>query len=148
MNHMSSVDVEKEKILVNLVVQGLIEADMSKDLNRIMEFFAEDIIYQPPGVPSIVGKEALRQYLDGAFDQIEDMKTGSERTEVSVSGDLAYSVGWFKSKRYDWDDYLDYKYLFALRKAVDGWKIVAESFSRNSREGGEYYGYRPENERR
>jgi ketosteroid isomerase-like protein len=144
---MSSVDVEKEKRSVDLVVQGLIEADKSKDLDRIMEFFADDIIYQPPGVPPIIGKEALRQYLDGAFDLTEDMKAGSDRTGVSLSGDLAYSVGWFKSKRYGWEDYLDYKYLFALRKTVNGWKIVAESFSRNSREGGEYYGYRPVDER-
>ena len=144
---MSSVDVEKEKRLVDLVVQGLCEADKSKDLDRIMEFFAEEIIYQPPGVPPLFGKDAVRQYLDGAFDQLEDMKAGSFRTEVSISGDLAYSVGWFKSKRYDWEDYLDYKYLFALRKTVNGWKIVAESFSRNSQEGGEYYGYRPGDER-
>jgi len=112
-----------------------------------VEFFADEIIYQPPGVPSLFGKDAVRQYLDGAFDQLEDMKAGSDRTDVSVSGDLAYSVGWFKSKRYGWKDYLDYKYLFALRKTVDGWKIVAESFSRNSQEGGEYYGYRPGDER-
>ena len=144
---MSSVDVEKEKRLVDLVVQGLCEADVSKDLDRVIEFFAEDIIYQPPGVPSLFGKDAVRQYLDGAFDQLEDMKAGSDRTEVSVSGDLAYSVGWFKSKRYDWKDYLDYKYLFVLRKTFDGWKLVAESFSRNSQEGGEYYGYRPGDER-
>jgi ketosteroid isomerase-like protein len=145
---MSSTNVEKEKRLVDQVVQGLCEADVSKDLDRIMEFFAEDIIYQPPGVPPILGKDALRRYLDGAFDKTEDMKAGSDRTEVSISGDFAYSVGWFKSKRYDWDDYLDYKYLFTLRKTYDGWKIVAESFSRNSREGGEYYGYRPKEEGR
>jgi ketosteroid isomerase-like protein len=143
---MSSVNVEKEKELVDLVVQGLCEADVSKNLDRIMEFFSEDVVYQPPGVLPILGKDALRRYLDGAFDQTEDMKAGSDRVEVSISGDLAYSVGWFKSKRYDWDDYLDFKYLFVLRKTPHGWKIVAESFSRNSREMGEYFGYRPEEE--
>jgi ketosteroid isomerase-like protein len=145
---MSSVDIEAERRLIEQCVQGLCEADKSKDLDRIMEFFAEEIIYQPPGIPPLLGKDAVRQYLNGAFDQTEDMKAGSDRTEVSVSGDLAYSVGWFKSKRYGWKDYLDYKYLFALKKTTEGWKIVAESFSRNSQEGGEYYGYRPEEERR
>jgi hypothetical protein len=57
---MSSVDVEKEKKLVDLVVQGLCEADVSKDLDRVMEFFAEEIIYQPPGVPPLFGKDAVR----------------------------------------------------------------------------------------
>jgi len=144
---MSSVNVENEKRLVDLVVQGLCEADKSKDLDRVMDFFAEEILYQPPGVPPLFGKDAVRLYLDGAFDQLEDMIAGSDRTEVSKSGDLAYSAGWFKSKRYGWGDYLDYKYLFVLRKMAEGWKIVVESFSRNSREGGEYYGYRPQDER-
>lgn len=56
---MSPVDVEAEKKLVNRVVQGLIEADISKDLARIMEFFTEEIIYQPPGVLPILGKDAF-----------------------------------------------------------------------------------------
>jgi len=137
------VDLNAEKRLVEQVVQGLCEADKSKDLDRVMSFFAEDIIYQPQGVPPLFGKAAVREYLDGAFDQLEDMVAGPDRTEVSISGDLAYSVGWFKSKRYDWDDYLEYKYLFVLRKKGEGWKIIAESFSRNSREGGEYYGLNP-----
>jgi len=86
-------DVEEEKRLVDEVVQGLVEADISKDLDRVMAFFAEDIVYQLPGVPPIHGKDAVRQYLDGAFDLLEDMKAGAHRTEVSASGDLAYSVG-------------------------------------------------------
>ena len=74
---------------------------------------------------------------------MEDARAGADRTEVSVSGDLAYSAGWFKSKRYDWDHYFEYKYLFVLRNTGEGWKIIAESVSRNSREGGEYYGLNP-----
>jgi ketosteroid isomerase-like protein len=66
---MSSVNVENENRLVELVVQGLCEADKSKDLDRVMEFFSEDIIYQPPGVSPLFGKEAVRRYLDRAFDQ-------------------------------------------------------------------------------
>jgi ketosteroid isomerase-like protein len=137
------VDIEAEKKLVELVIQGLCEADKSKNIDRVMEFFAEDIIYQPQGVPPLFGKDAVRKYLDGAFDQMEDASAGADRTEVSVSGDLAYSAGWFKSKRYDWDHHFEYKYLFVLRNTEEGWKIIAESVSRNSREGGEYYGLNP-----
>ena len=136
-----------EKALVEQVVQGLVEADISKDIDRVMAFFSDDIIYQPQGVPPLFGKASVRDYLDGAFDLLEDMVAGSDRTEVAVSGDLAYSAGWVKSKRYEWDDYLEYKYLFVLRKEEDGWKIIAESVSRNSREGGEYYGLNPKLEK-
>ena len=128
---MSSIDIEKEKRLVDLVVQGLREADVSKDLDRIMSFFAEDIIYQPPGVPPLFGKDAVRQFLDGAFDDVEDMKAGSDRIEVSISGDLAYSVGWVKVKNNGLESYSDRKYFMVFKKTGDNWKIVAESFSRN-----------------
>jgi ketosteroid isomerase-like protein len=137
---MPLVDIKAEKKLVEQVVYGLCEADMSKDMDRIMSFFAEDIIYQPQGVPPLVGKAEVREYLDGAFDVVEDMVAFPDRTEVSISGDLAFSAGWFKNKRYEWDYYLEYKYLMVFRKTEDGWKIIAESASRNSREGGEYYG--------
>jgi ketosteroid isomerase-like protein len=75
---MSSVNVEDEKRLVELVIQGLCEADKSKNLDRVMEFFVEEILYQPPGVPPLFGKDAVRRYLDGAFDQLEDMIAGSD----------------------------------------------------------------------
>jgi ketosteroid isomerase-like protein len=140
---MLMVDLKADKELVEQVIQGLCEADKSKDLDQVMAFFSEDIIYQPQGVSPLFGKAAVREYLDGAFDLMEDAKAGFDRTEVAISGDLAYSAGWFKSKRYDWEDYFEYKTLFVLRKTVDGWKIIAESVSRNSREGGEYYGLNP-----
>ena len=43
------VNVETEKRLVESVVQGLVVADLSKNLDRIMEFFSDEIIYQFPG---------------------------------------------------------------------------------------------------
>jgi len=39
------------------------------------------------------------------------------------------------------------KYFMVFRKTLDGWRIVAESVSRNDREGGEYVGYHPREER-
>lgn len=141
------IDIEAEKKLVEEVVQGLCEADLSKDLDRIMTFFAEEIVYMPPGVPPLFGKEAVREYLDGAFDLLEDAKAGSDRVEVSDSRDLAYSVGWFKSKRVNMEHYLEFKYHFTLKKIENDWKIVAESVSRNSREGGEFFGYNPKMEK-
>ena len=45
------VDIEAEKRLIEEVVQGLVEADIIKDLDRVMMFFAEDIIYHVSGLP-------------------------------------------------------------------------------------------------
>jgi len=85
----------------------LVEADISKDLDRIMELFAEDIIYQPQGVPSLFGVDAVRKYLGERIHRLEDLKAGPHRVEVSASGDLAYSIGWIKAKNYSMEDYED-----------------------------------------
>jgi len=126
------VDIEAEKRLVEQVVQGLVEADISKDLDRIMALFGEDIIYQPQGFPSLFGLDAVREYLEKGIPELEDLKAGSHRVEVSVSSDLAYSVGWIKAKNYGMEDYVDRKYILICRKIDGDWKIVTESFSSNA----------------
>lgn len=125
------VDVEAEKKLVEEVIQGLVQADLSKNLDRIMEFFSEEIIYQFQGRPSLNGKDEVRQLLDGAFDNMEDLKAGPERTIVSESGDLAYSAGWIKRKDAGMEGYMERKFLIVLRKTDDAWKIIAQSVSAN-----------------
>jgi len=42
---MNMVDLKADKKLVVQVVQGLCEADKGKNLDRVMAFFAEDIIW-------------------------------------------------------------------------------------------------------
>jgi len=97
-----------------------------------MDLFAEDIIYQPQGVPSLFGVDAVRKYLGERIHRLEDLRAGSHRVEVSESGDLAYSIGWIKAKNYGMEDYEDRKYFIVCRKIGDDWKIVAESFSSNT----------------
>ena len=126
------IDVMVEKELVERVVQGLVEADLSKDLNRIMEFYSDDIIYQFQGRPSLFGVDELKGLLEAGIPELEDLKAGSYRVEVSDSGDLAYSVGWIKVKNYGMEDYADRKYIIICRKIDGDWKIATQSVSSNT----------------
>ena len=128
------VDIEAEKVLIEQLVKENVEADKSKDLDRIMNLFDDDIVYHVSGFPPFVGKEDLRNFIDGSFDQLDDLIMGSEKTEVSSVGDLAYNVGWFKMRNTGMDDYVHFKYLLVLKKCFGVWKIVAESYSLNSSE--------------
>jgi ketosteroid isomerase-like protein len=123
--------VEKKK--VEQVWHSLMEADLSKDIDRIMDHFSDDIVYQVPGFPPIIGKDALRNFIE--VDILEDLKWGIDRTEVAESGDLAYSVGWYKWKVRGFDGYMDWKGMFVYRKESGIWKIVADSYSINTEEG-------------
>ena len=129
------VELIIERLKVEQVWNSLCEADLSKNLDGIMDHFADDILYQVAGFPLIEGKEALRVWIGNQFDLLDDLKWGVDRTEVSESGDLAYSSIWFKMKWSGFDDYSEWKGMLVYRKILGVWKIVADSYSINSEEG-------------
>jgi uncharacterized protein (TIGR02246 family) len=69
-------------------------AAASHDLNRVLPFWADNATILAPGVPPIVGKEAIRKYVTESFATPGFSITWkTEKVEVSQSGDLAYSTG-------------------------------------------------------
>lgn len=132
------VDLDAERRHVEQVVVDLFEADKSRDLARILEFFAEDIVYQVGGFLTLTGKEALRGFADGDVDRLEEVEYGLERTEVSASGDMAYNVGWFKMKNTGMEHYLEFKYTYVLKKITGAWKIIVDAYSLNSMQARAY----------
>jgi ketosteroid isomerase-like protein len=129
------MDLEVERKKAEQVWHDLCKADMSKELDKVLELYSDDVIYQVSGFPPICGKDALQSFSPITLDSIEDLIWGVDRTEVSESGDLAYSSGWFNMKLRGLDDYLECKGILVYRKVSDEWKIVAESYSVNSEEG-------------
>jgi ketosteroid isomerase-like protein len=128
------VDIEAEKQLIEQLIQENVEADKSKDLDRIMNLFTENIVYHVSGFPQIVGKDDLRGFIAASFDQLDDLEMVSERTEVSSSGDLAYNTGWFRMRNAGMEDFVVFKYAFVLKKVDGVWKIVVDAYSPNTME--------------
>lgn len=63
----------------------------------IANAFTETGVLMAPGTRSTTGREAVREYYQGIFDQYKTfLESGYE--EVKVSGDLAYGVGFAKVK--------------------------------------------------
>lgn len=69
-------------------------AAQSRDLDRILSFWAEDAIVYPPGAPALVGKAAIREYVAKSL-QISGFAISwkTEHAVVSKSGDMAYATG-------------------------------------------------------
>jgi len=67
------------------------------DANVIAMAFTEDGVLMAPATKSTTGREAVRAYYQGIFDQYQTfLESGYE--DVQVSGDLAYGVGYAKVK--------------------------------------------------
>jgi uncharacterized protein (TIGR02246 family) len=69
-------------------------AARAHDLERTVSFWSDDVYMMPPGGPAMVGKEALRHYVAGAF-AIPDFSITwvTDHVWVAKAGDLAYAVG-------------------------------------------------------
>ena len=83
-----------------VAAQAIKEADRSwlaaaaaKDVDRTVAFWTDDAVIQPPGQPAVVGKEAIRQYVSGAFAMPGfSIRWQSAEPVVAKSGDMAYSL--------------------------------------------------------
>jgi len=64
----------------------------SGDVNRIAEYYADDAISNPPGVPVSTGKTAIKADLQAYFDTYA-MKRDFKLISVDVAGDYATRYG-------------------------------------------------------
>jgi len=69
-------------------------AAQAHDLEQTVSYWSDDVYMMPPGGPPLVGKEALRRYVAGAF-AIPDFSITwvTDHVWVAKSGDLAYATG-------------------------------------------------------
>ena len=66
-------------------------ASEGRDVELILSYWTEDAVVLPPGLPPVVGKAALRQYVEGSM-QIPGFRITWESKDVTLSPDgrLAY----------------------------------------------------------
>jgi uncharacterized protein (TIGR02246 family) len=87
-------DPAREEAAIRATDARWLAAAQSHDLEHTLSFWSDDVYMMPPGGPPIVGKEALRSYIAGAFS-IPDFSISwvTDHVWVAQSGDLAYAVG-------------------------------------------------------
>lgn len=66
-------------------------ASEGREVERILSYWTDDAVVMPPGLPSVVGKAALRQYVEGSM-QIPGFRITWKSKDVTFSpdGHLAY----------------------------------------------------------
>ena len=75
-------------------LKALVDAFNAHDLDRIMEFFADESVLEMPRGPDpwgrrCVGKEAVREGLRGRFDGLPDVHYGAD--SHFIDGDMGIS---------------------------------------------------------
>ena len=92
--HHHRVDLSAEEAAIRATDEQWLAAAQARDLEKILPYWSNDATILAPGSPPIVGKDAIRQYVSGAFGTPGFSITWkTDKIEVSKSGDLAYSTG-------------------------------------------------------
>ena len=87
-----AIDLTAEKsLLLKRDAEWAAAASEGRDIERILSYWTDDAIVMPAGFPSVVGKDALRQYVLGSF-QIPGFRITWTSSDVTFSpgGNLAY----------------------------------------------------------
>lgn len=68
-------------------------ASEGRDVERILSYWTDDAVVLPPGLPAVIGKAALRQYVEGSM-QIPGFRISWTSTDATFSpdGNLAYML--------------------------------------------------------
>ena len=68
-------------------------ASEGRDVEAILSYWTDDVVVLPPGLPAVIGKTALREYIQGSL-QIPGFNITWSSTDVAFSpdGNLAYML--------------------------------------------------------
>ena len=100
--------------------QQLATAFNGKQLDAILELYADNSVFMPPNAPMLRGREPLREFYQDLIGRATNLRLETE--DVAGHGPLAYESGTF---------YLNYqdgavrdrgKYIFIWRKTAGTWR--------------------------
>ena len=100
--------------------QQLATAFNGKQMDAILELYADNSVFMPPNAPVLRGREPLRGFYQDLIGRSTNLRLESE--EVSGHGPLAYETGTFSLIHQDGATRDRGKYVFIWRKLNDIWR--------------------------
>lgn len=113
--------------------QRIFEAEMRKDLDAVIQGYADDAIAQVPNMHQLEGREALREFYEGFLKALVEIEGGPRKVIISEAGDMAYTIGASRSVMEGPAGPIrdEGKSIAVWRKRDGEWEIVAISISSN-----------------
>ncbi len=108
----------------------------AKNLDAVMENYADDAAFLVPNQPIIVGKQAIRDWFQARIDTPGYNATfAPTKIVVSSAGDMAYELGTFAASAQTADGKTVRsvgKHLVTWQKRDGRWRVTAEAISTDS----------------
>jgi len=120
------------KQIIGRICREYAEAYNSGQLERVLDFFADDAVTLPPDQAPVIGRAALREHYEQAFLREVKRELSFASLRVESSGDLLCDAGqWWQSASTP-DGKISPAtgyYVSALRQIRGRWKFVATTFN-------------------
>ena len=100
--------------------QQLATAFNAKDMEAIIELYADNSVFMPPNVPTLRGREPLREFYQDLIGRATNLRLETE--DVAGYGPLAYETGTYSLVYQDGAVRDRGKYVFIWRKMNDTWR--------------------------
>jgi ketosteroid isomerase-like protein len=100
----------------------------TRDLDKIVSYYADDAIVLPPNEATVTTKEGIRKMWQGLLDSGGTISWTATRVEVAKSGDMAVTTGTYELAMKDGTK--DHgKYCEVWEKKAGTWKAATDMFS-------------------
>ena len=134
-NRSASMDIEAVVDQIRQADQALLQAEEQRDLESAMALVAPHAVFHPPGLPAIVGNEAIRRFYEQRWFTIPyvEISGQADTIVVAASGDLAYLDGRSHLMlEISGEQVLsEGKYLGVWQRIEGHWRLVAISWTAN-----------------
>ena len=106
-------------------------------MDKVLEFFTDDVIAQKATIPQFRGIKALKEDYIRMFVSFKDSTRSTtelvDHIEISSSADMAWNTGQYTTHYKETGEPRMWKgkYICAWRKVDDKWKIAAFSITRS-----------------
>lgn len=122
----TTVNLESEKAA--LAQREREWSQSTKDVNRFMTFVAPNATMYTPGMPALVGSEAIRKFATEMMNTPGvSLSFNSLKTEVAASGDVGYTTGTYTMSMGPHKEVG--KYVTVWRKEGGTWMAVEDIFN-------------------
>jgi uncharacterized protein (TIGR02246 family) len=89
-----AVDLAAEESAIRTTDAQWLAAAQARDAEKAASFWSDDATIVAPNSPLIVGKQAIKSYVTGAFSSPDfSIKWVTDKVVVARSGEMAYSTG-------------------------------------------------------
>jgi uncharacterized protein (TIGR02246 family) len=132
-----SATSDAEVTAINVMYDAWMKDFVTHGSEGYVAHFTDDGVLWPPKSPAIVGKEAVRSWIEAFIHHLTIQVAGQAIERVKVDGDVAYcqscATGTYAYQSNGKLLEFDQKYLDILQRQADGtWKIAYHTWSSNN----------------